>query len=71
MKGTRKWEFDKMGIFDSSLENKGLNGIPFVREGTVVGQRPRLGRSFGQHHKVVRSRAAPARLVGGVPVALV
>ena len=29
------------------------------------GQRPRLGRSFGQHHKVVRSRAAPARLVGG------
>ena len=29
------------------------------------GQRPRLGRSFGQHHKVVRSRAAPARLVDG------
>ena len=32
---------------------------------SLGGQRPRLGRSFGQHHKVVRSRAAPARLVGG------
>ena len=40
-------------------------GSSWRHQDTLCGQRPRLGRSFGQHHKVVRSRAAPARLVGG------
>ena len=43
--------------------------LPFLAKekhfGELGGQRPRLGRSSCQNPKVVRSRAAPARLVDG------